>query len=159
MNIAICDDEPIFVDDLKSCIEEFFETTHLSMPNIFTFTKGIDIIECHEKIDFLFLDMEMPEMNGISVAKEIKKKNRNILIFVVSAYDMYLDSAMDVKVFRYLSKPIDKNRLFTNLSRALEVYTTDTIKIPLETEGVTYTIFLSDIIMVKSERKKLFSTP
>ena len=60
--------------------------------------------------DIVFLDIEMPGMNGIYVGNELKSQNRNIIIFVVTSYSEYLDEAMRFHVFRYLSKPLDKQR-------------------------------------------------
>ena len=84
--------------------------------------------------DIVFLDIEMPGLNGIYVGNELKNKNPNIIIFIVTSYSEYLDDAMRFHVFRYLSKPVDPNRLFRNLKDAIELYNTTVTKIPIETK-------------------------
>lgn len=71
---------------------------------------------------YRLLDVEMPGFDGIYVGNELKKQNESVIIFIVTSYLEYLDAAMRFHVFRYLSKPIDKQRLFQNLDDALELY-------------------------------------
>lgn len=52
----------------------------------------------------------MPGVNGLSVTKHLQTLNPNIIVFIVTSFQGYLDDAMDLKVFRFLSKPIDENR-------------------------------------------------
>lgn len=70
----------------------------------------------------VFLDIEMPGSNGILVSNELKRINPDIIIFIITFHDQYLDEAMDVHAFRYLSKPLDKNRLFAGMNRAMRTY-------------------------------------
>lgn len=51
----------------------------------------------------------MPDIDGISVAKELKNRNQKIVIFFVTAFDEYQDEAMDLHAFRFL-----KNLLMPN---------------------------------------------
>lgn len=64
----------------------------------------------------------MSGFDGIYVGNELKKQNESAIIFIVTSHLEYLDAAMRFHVFRYLSKPIDKQRLFQNLDDALELY-------------------------------------
>ena len=64
----------------------------------------------------------MPGLNGIYVGKELKEKNKNTIIFIITSYVEYLDDAMRFHVFRYLSKPLDKQRLFQNMKDAIQLY-------------------------------------
>lgn len=97
----------------------------------------------------------MPGMNGIYVGKELKRKNRNVIIFIVTSYAEYLDEAMRFHVFRYLSKPLDKQRLFRNMKDALLLYNSITYKIPIETKQGVYTLPASAIIAVEASGKKV----
>ena len=77
----------------------------------------------------------MPGFDGIYVGNELKKQNESVIIFIVTSYLEYLDAAMRFHVFRYLSKPIDKQRLFQNLDDALELYYSINQKIAVETKS------------------------
>ena len=67
----------------------------------------------------------------------------------------YLDEAMRFQVFRYLSKPIDKQRFFRNMKDAVELYNTITIKIPVETKQGIHTLPASAVIAVEAQARKV----
>ena len=66
----------------------------------------------------------------------------------------YLDDAMRFHVFRYLSKPIDRQRLFRNLDDALVQYHAPVTKIAYETKAGVYSISPSSIVMIEAVSKK-----
>ena len=94
-------------------------------------------------------------MNGIYVGNEIKKANKNVIIFVVTSYSEYLDEAMRFHVFRYLSKPLDKQRFFRNMKDALAYYNSITTKIPVETKQGVYSFPASQIIAIEAQGRKV----
>ncbi len=134
----------------------FFKQHHLTLPKIITFTSGEELLSYTGSIDILFLDIEMPGMNGIYIGNVLKERNKNIIIFVVTSYSEYLDEAMRFHVFRYLSKPLEKQRLFRNLKDALAVYHTLSQKIALETKKEeTLTLPVNDIILIETQGRKI----
>lgn len=155
MRIVICDDEPIFVEQLKKYIIEYFNRQNLKIPEISNFYNGEALLLDQGLKDIVFLDIEMPGMNGIYIGNELKQINPNTLIFIVTSYMEYLDEAMRFHVFRYLSKPIDKHRLFRNLKEALQIYSSSTIKVPIETKSGVYSILASDIINIEACGRKV----
>ena len=155
MRIAICDDNTIFAEQLKKFILEFFDKQSVKVPDISIFTSGESLLSDSAEKEIVFLDIEMPGMNGIYVGNELKRANKNTIIFIVTSYMEYLDEAMRFHVFRYLSKPIDKQRLFRNLRDALNLYVNSSIKIPIETKSGVYTVFASDIISVEATGRKV----
>ena len=155
MRIAICDDDPLISEKLSKYVNNYFEHNHIKSPEINCFSSGEELLSHNENIDIVFLDIEMPGMNGIYVGKELKKKNKNIIIFIVTSYTEYLDEAMRFHVFRYLSKPLDKQRLFRNMDDALHLYNSWTYKIPIETKQGVHTLPASSIIAVEARDKKV----
>jgi two-component system, LytTR family, response regulator len=67
--------------------------------------------------DLVFLDIEIPEMNGFQVIEAIGRENMPVVIFV-TAYDKYTLKAFDVHALDYLLKPFEESRLTLALSRA-----------------------------------------
>ncbi|MCM1258922.1 MAG: LytTR family DNA-binding domain-containing protein [Roseburia sp.] len=150
MRILICDDDDTILEQLQSFIQDFFHNNHLSCPQIAAFHDGESLLADKNEKNLVFLDIEMRERNGIYVADALKKKNPNTLIIIVTSYIEYLDDAMRCEVFRYLIKPIEKERLFRNLKDALKVLNSITVKIPVETKEGLYTIQTSELISVES---------
>lgn len=155
MRIAICDDDPIMLEQIQEFIKEFFKKTSVKCPDLVCFSDGESLLADKEEKDILFLDIEMSGMNGIYVGSELKKANENIIIFIVTSYSEYLDEAMRFRVFRYLSKPLDKQRFFRNMKDAIDLYNTVTIKIPIETKKGVYTLPASSVIAVEAQGRKV----
>ena len=159
MQLIICDDDKLFIQKLQHCLQLFFKQHHLTLPKIITFTSGEELLSYTGSIDILFLDIEMPGMNGIYIGNVLKERNKNIIIFVVTSYSEYLDEAMRFHVFRYLSKPLEKQRLFRNLKDALAVYHTLSQKIALETKEETRPFLSTILFLLKLKGEKSLSIP
>ena len=62
---------------------------------------------------------------------------------------------MRFHVFRYLSKPIDKQRFFRNMKDAVDLYNTSTVKVPIETKQGIHTLLASSIIMIEAQGRSV----
>ena len=155
MRIAICDDDMLIIEQLKCYIKTFFESKNIKCPEIISFLSGEALLSDKEDNDILFLDIEMPGINGIYVGKELKKANDRIIIFIVTSYPEYLDEAMRFHVFRYLSKPLDRQRFFRNMKDALDLYHAITVKVPVETKQGVHTLLVSSIIMIEARGRSV----
>ena len=119
------------------------------------FSDGETLLSDEGEKDILFLDIEMPGMNGIYVGNELKMRNENIIIFIVTSHSEYLDEAMRFHVFRYLSKPLDKQRFFRNMKDAVDLYNSMTVKIPIETKQGVHTLPASSIVAIEAQGRKI----
>lgn len=155
MRILICDDDALIVEQLQKYIRSFFESIGVKCPELTCFSDGESLLADNGEKDILFLDVEMPGMNGIHVGKELKKKNDKMIIFIVTSYSEYLDDAMRFHVFRYLSKPLARQRFFRNMKDAVDLYHTMTIKIPVETKQGVHTLSASSVIAVEAQGRKV----
>jgi two-component system, LytTR family, response regulator len=102
------------VDDEASCIESLVAKIELFVPKIKvvkTFLLPQEAIKEIPKldIDVIFLDIEMPHLNGISFAKKINLENTEIIY--TTAYQKYAIDAFKVSAFDFLLKPIDRHEL------------------------------------------------
>lgn len=117
--IMIADDEGIMRESLKSIISKNFEETC----EVLAVKSGRDAIEQFEAFrpDIVFMDIQMPGINGIEALREIRKINANILCYVLSAYDKfdYAQEAISLGVERYLMKPINKKTMISALEEAI----------------------------------------
>jgi len=155
MRILICDDDVMIQQELTRYLSEYFHRHNLRLPDICCFHTGHDLLLDSGNKDIIFLDVEMPGLSGISVGTALKKSNPDVIIFIVTSYSEYLDDAMRFHVFRYLSKPIDKQRLFRNLKDALSLYHSLHIRIPVETRQGIYSIPAANIVCVEADQRKV----
>ena len=105
MNIAICDDELAFCEKLKNSIEKMLEQqNNYSVSELNTFTNPELLLESSQNFDVIFLDIVMPEVDGISIAKKLVHKNKNVKIVFVTNYDDLVFDALEVYPFAFLRK-------------------------------------------------------
>lgn len=156
MRIVCCDDDPKIGEQLREYLQLYFKEISTPFPEFSIFASGEDLLKDDGKIDIAFLDIEMSGLNGIYTGSELKRRNPNVIIFIVTSYPDYLDEAMRFHVFRYLSKPIDKNRLFRNMKDALFQYSTVSSKIQIITKGLTDVVSMKDIIFIEARDRKIF---
>ena len=155
MRIIFCDDNPAFASQLKEYVQEYFgKMTELAL-EYSSYSSGDELLRCENKADIAFLDLEMPGANGLHVASKLKERDPRIKIFIVTSFPDYLDEAMRCQVFRYLSKPIDKNRLFRNLKDAVYQYSIDSREYPIVTGDGVYVKRAEEIICVESVARKV----
>lgn len=120
MNLLIADDENLELKVLEKTIKKHF----VDELEIFASSNGMKASQiCDEvKPDIALLDIEMPGMNGIELAKYIKEKYAECIIIFITAYDRfdYAIEAMHIKAFDYLLKPWKEERLCELIDTAIE---------------------------------------
>lgn len=155
MRIAVCDDDTLMLEQILKYVKAYFDKVCVKCPEIACFSDGEALLSDKGEKDILFLDIEMPGINDIYVGNELKRKHKNIIIFVVTSYPEYLDDAMRFQVFRYLSKPLDVQRFFRNMKDAMNLYNAITVKVPVEIRQGVHTLLASSIIMVEAFGRKV----
>ena len=108
MKILLVDDEKLQLLRLEEAVKEVLpeaETLSYSNP-----VKAFEDSK-EEQIDIAFLDIEMPGLNGISLAKKLKSVNPKINIIFVTAYNNYAMEAMKMHASGYVSKPVSGEKI------------------------------------------------
>lgn len=145
----MCDDDARFMRQLKSSLKDFFEARHTGQPEFMLFSSGEELISSGENADIAFLDVEMPGVSGIHAGKLLKQANPRTIIFIITAYTEYLDEAMQFNVYRYLSKPLDRNRLYRNMNEALITYSSQIKKVTVQTRETTVVLYTDEIVYLE----------
>jgi len=105
----------IIVDDEKSAINMLERAinldSRLSIVGKFTYHKDAVEFVKNNPVDIAFLDIEMPEVNGIELAKILSEVKPSIDIIITTAYSEYALSAYQAHVIGYLLKPVDHEEL------------------------------------------------
>lgn len=106
LKIAICDDEPIFLDKLNGLIKEALAQYDISDYCIDTFSSGNDLI-CKERFvqyQVIFLDISMPEMSGMDLAAKIRERDSDVLLVFVTAFMNFAMEGYKMEAIRFLHK-------------------------------------------------------
>lgn len=115
MRVAICDDEPIIRDQIAEFVRKRDKTGE-----VLCFDTGETLFESFVKqaFDLMFLDIGLPGMDGVEVARRIRKGNADVMIVFITADDSRVFDAFDVSALHYLRKPIDLDKLSEVYDRA-----------------------------------------
>ena len=115
MNVIYVDDEMPALDNFRMTVKNFSMVKNLQV-----FLGGEEAISwaCRNPVDVAFLDMEMQGMNGLEVAKELRKVNRDIRIVFVTAYEQYALQAFGVDAIGYILKPYSRKEVRKELEKA-----------------------------------------
>ena len=130
MIIGICDDEPIIVEQLRHMVLKYARNKNVEA-EIHTFLSGVALLEAKIPLDLLFLDIEMPEMDGIEAGKKLRLSQKNCKIIMATSRVERFKESFYIQAFRFLTKPFESNELEEALdavmqsqigNRALEFY-------------------------------------
>ncbi len=118
--VLIADDEGIMRDALKAVIEKNFgNECELAFART-----GRSVVELAESFrpDIVFMDIQMPGINGIQAIREINKFCTSIRYFIITAYDTfdYAREAINLGVMDYLTKPVKRAAVVSCLERAMK---------------------------------------
>lgn len=114
----------LYVEDNKKLLLEVKNVFGPIFLNIFTAPNGekaLEILE-NEKIDLIITDLQMPKIGGIELIKEIRTKDKNISIIILTAHadkDLLLE-ASNLQIDGYLTKPINLDKISNALTNAVE---------------------------------------
>lgn len=152
MRVLICDDEIFAVDLIQKMVSEYFSEHNLSV-EITGETDSAKVVADKTPFDIAFLDVEMPKHNGLEITKHLLSLNPYTIVFVITSHQFYLDSAMDLRVFRFLPKPPDKERVFRGLDSAIRLFNENTRM--LVTDGSTaQRVYVRDILYITIHKRK-----
>ena len=110
------DDEQLACDELSYLLKDFSEIELAA-----TGKNGLEALKLIEDLepDLVFLDVQMPGLDGLGVIRRLREKGIPLPYFVLAtAYDQYAIEAFRLEALDYLLKPVDKNRLAESVDRA-----------------------------------------
>jgi len=108
--IGICDDEQLILNLLIRRIEECIVKNGW-IAEIITFESGINLLERVLELDVVFLDIEMPDLDGIEVGKYIQSQNNNCKIIMETSKVERFKEAFTINAFRFITKPFEVDEI------------------------------------------------
>ncbi|MDE7267612.1 MAG: LytTR family DNA-binding domain-containing protein [Lachnospiraceae bacterium] len=149
--LAVCDDMPIECADIAKQIENILKPSNIDFM-IKKFFSGQELFHSKENFDIIFLDIKMPKISGMDLAKKIREQGKQSLIIFITAAREYVFEAFDVEAFQYLLKPIQNHKLKAVLEKATKRLQIDanTDFLIISADRQTKKVFLKDILYIES---------
>ena len=112
MLVAICDDDVFFQKELQSVLFSFKAERRLHI-DVYLYGSGEALLSDRKKFDMVFLDYQMPGIDGMETAKELRKRNLTCSIVFVTSYPEFVFKSFEVQPYRFLCKPVAEEIITT----------------------------------------------
>ena len=148
MRIAICDDEELYRVELKTILDKLLINVDY---NIDTFDDGNRLVESFKALpyDILFLDIEMPAVDGITLAKSLRAMSEKVFIVFLTSHVEYAIEGYEVNALRYLTKPVDIEKL-KEVIRYVQEKQGASRQLIIKEDGEELLININDVIYLES---------
>ena len=141
IKIVVCDDITEEREQIRLYLDEYFSENEINA-DIRYYDSAVQMLnETTDKIDIAILDVQMEDISGIQAGYAIHDCNPDAALIIMTSYKQYMDEAMDLRIFRFYEKPVERDRLFS----ALDIK----IKSIIKNKNVYLTESKSDIIAIR----------
>lgn len=111
MFAALCDDDKYIIEELNKLLLTYAKENRIII-DIDEFESGEKLLNSENNYDIIVLDFQLGSTDGLTVAKELRKRNVLSCIIFLTSYPHFMIDAFEVNTFRFLLKPIDKSKFF-----------------------------------------------
>jgi len=149
MKIAICDDDPADALLLRGLVAKYLDRHHYHV-RVDEYSSGEAFLEGDvNSYQLAILDIFMGGINGIETAKRIMERHPGIQIIFCSSSNAYAAESYDVSALRYLTKPLEEDKLFRTLDRFFHTHTSLRTLVYMKNRMEEY-IYLTDVLWIEA---------
>ena len=149
LKVLICDDDCNTTARVSELLNNTKSTNNIDfevdVKNNSSFIKDSKAI-----YDIAIVDIEMPDISGLELSEKLKEQNPDIIVTILTSYSDYLDKAMKISVFRYLSKPVETERFNRNFIEAVVHHRQICKQIVIESKDKVNFVKTKDILYIEN---------
>ena len=150
--IAICDDMEQDAQYIAAAVKKWAEQANV-YADIHTFRSAEGFLfdyAAHKDYDILLLDIEMPSINGVELAKRVRRENEAVQIIFITGFPDFMAEGYEVSALHYLLKPVSFDKLSKVLNRAADKLRKTGRTVVLTAGGERQKIAIADIVSVEA---------
>ncbi|MDF2472887.1 MAG: Response regulator of the LytR/AlgR family [Lachnospiraceae bacterium] len=157
VKIAICDDERIFIEELSRQLEILFVNESIDI-QIKSYQSGRKLLSDSNDLDFdiLFLDIDMPEITGIDIAEQIRRKNQFVHIIFITSHEDLVYQSIQYRPFRFIRKCYAREELPEAVTALKRKICNENNLFSIKFNGTESSIRYADISYIESYRHDIF---
>jgi DNA-binding LytR/AlgR family response regulator len=154
----ICDDEKSTCSELEEIILKYAKEKRVPLVTEVFYSGDIllDYLK-REKINILFLDIELPGKDGVMVGKYIREvlEEENIFLVYISSKENYALQLFQNRPFDFLVKPIEQAKIYHVLDNICRISGKNSAEFKFQVQNSTYCILYKDILYFQSDGRKI----
>lgn len=153
MRIAICDDQTVCLEQTLSAVKKCLPAVEA---RIELFKSGVTFLREFKRrpYDMVFLDIEMPEMDGITLARHLRKLNQEVPVVFLTSHMEYATTGYEVNALRFLGKPVDYNKLREVLTVVVDRIQKQRI-LWIKTDMGEQKLFVKNILFMEAQNQNI----
>ena len=153
-HVAICDDSVNDAEFVKTILLSWAnERMHEVRADVFPSAESFMFeYDENKRYDILLLDIEMGRMDGVTMARHVRAENKAVQIVFITGYSDYIAEGYDVEALHYLMKPVNREKLYNVLDRAVEKLELSERCLNLELSGEMMRIPVYEILYLDVNR-------
>ncbi len=156
INIAIVEDDKSALDVLKGFLLKFEEANNLQF-SITSFNNGLDLLDEYPSYDLLFMDIELPFINGMDVCRKVRKIDQKVNIVFVTNMANYAATGYEVDAVAFMVKPITYYNFENIVKKVLRnIDKADKNGIAIRTNNEIKKVLIDDLLYVEVSNHNLF---
>lgn len=155
MKIAICDD---VIKDAENLLRIISDIQLLMNTEINIYTSSVELLNKFNNnflYDVVFLDIDLPDINGIELGKRIRTVTQDTYIVFVTKYPQYAIEAYDCEAFHYLLKPLEPQKVKKVLKSLINSYQKNHAEYHFRTKSGYINIPIKDLYYVECCKKHI----
>lgn len=157
IKIAVCDDEEKHVKKIINLLKQNFTDQGISIYEIDPYISGEEFLNCSNLLDYdvIFLDINMPDINGLEVAEKLRHKNPNILLVFITAFMDYALEGYKLEAMRFLLKDMLEEMLPECIEAVIRKLSLQAKKIEYNFIEGSRNVSVDSILYIESQMHKL----
>ena len=153
MRVAVCDDEQCFIKYFRGIMDRMYNSLDIITDE---FSGGEELLKAFKfkAYDVVFLDIEMPDMDGITLARKLRELSAEVCIVFLTGHIEYAIKGYEVNALRYLTKPADEKKVKEVIDYVLSKQ--EGVKsIWVKTNDGAQKVALADIIFIEAQNQNV----
>ncbi|MBR1862830.1 MAG: response regulator transcription factor [Ruminococcus sp.] len=153
MRIAVCDDEQRFLTDFKRIMSKLYKSLDILTDD---FSDAEQLLKSFRRrpYDVVFLDIEMPGMDGLTLAAKLRELSAEVYIVFLTGHVEYAIKGYEVNALRYLTKPADEQKVREVIDYVLKKQDSEKLLWVKTPEG-EIKIKLSDVLFIEAQNQNV----
>ena len=153
MRIAVCDDEQCFLNYFRGIVNRLYNRLDIITDE---FSSGEELLKSfrYKAYDLVFLDIEMPAMDGITLARKLRELSSDVSIVFLTGHIEYAIKGYEVNALRYLTKPAEEKKVREVIDHVLKKQESGRF-IWIKTADGEQKLALSDILFIEAQNQNV----